>query len=812
MVHSCLVAGYRQEVTNMHEAFSDKTAVVDHPQPYCMQTIVQEGQAIELKLEKADNPLPHGTLGDIGLATSVVGPSEFPLTILIQPFDRTALSGIEATSVRAFRWDSASGSLKPIWNSGINVDLGFVWTKISRQGIYVPIGLPRDTLLQATLRSMAHQRRYADPDSAESMQAITHSALAVFKEASQMDLEESRRLLTIVEAHTRLRLSANRDIMHGRGGYIQSFPLPQNVSLEDFRKRLAGLETPPGGLPEEALFYKPELLQEQMPTPENSASIPEIDQRAMDKLPIRDRIAHLHHHLSPHRSLSRNWWMYHHDARHTGHASGHSGITSTSVGDLQLRSSVGLDGSVVTIPSIVHGKIYVGTSDINSPGGGGTLYKIDLVSGSVAQTFSTTGRTPAYAQGIGGSPAIVDGKVYFSIIPGKVYCIDADTFTLLWVTDLRNADPTHNQPVQNDNADCWSSPLVVNGKVYVGCGEGEFDAFGFVYCLDAGTGNVIWLFCTNKLSSTADNSPNVIPTSAVGVTPLLTGFTQQPDPPLKGVSVWSSCAYSRALNRIYVGTGNSTAGDTNALPDSYYGSGVIALDAATGAFRGFFQPSPSDSYQLTDLDVDVPASPILFMDEDEDTEVLAIGSKNGSFFLLNADTMTPLKRRQLLPYDGAGNPLPNIDMGPGAPLHENMFGVFGAAALHRGLGRLFVGIGGYGGAIDSPTTPFMRTLDWRTLEDAWITTIGADGVARYIVPSPPMYTSPNEAGLSSPAVVNDVVFVSTTNPGFYAFDVETGLCLWSADGLAPGYLLGPAIYGNYVVIGSGNALNIYRLP
>ena len=72
-----------------------------------------------------------------------------------------------------------------------------------------------------------------------------------------------------------------------------------------------------------------------------------------------------------------------------------------------------------------------------------------------------------------------------------------------------------------------------------------------------------------------------------------------------------------------------------------------------------------------------------------------------------------------------------------------------------------------------------------------------------------MYTSPNEAGLSSPAVVNDVVFVSTTNPGLYAFHVETGLCLWSADGLAPGYLLGPAIYGNYVVIGSGNALNIY---
>jgi outer membrane protein assembly factor BamB len=796
----------------MQQETPKQSNTVGHSQPYFLRLSAVLDPTTELKLEKADNPLPHGTLGDIGLATSVVGPSEFPLTILIQPFDRTALTGIEATSVRVFRWDSTIGSLKPIWNSGINIALGFVWTKISRPGIYVPIGLPLDTLLQATLRSMAHQRRYADPDSTESMKAITNSTLAVFNKVPQEDLEESRRLLTIVEAQTHLKLSANRDIRHGRGGYIQSFPLPQNASLEDFTKRLARLETPPGGLPEEALFFKPELLQElmshEMSDPENSVSTPEIDQRALDKLPIRDRIAPLHHHLSPYMYFSRNWWMYHHDARHTGHASGHSGIRSTSVGELQLRSSISLDGSVVTIPSIVHGKIYVGTSDINFPGGGGTLYKIGLASGSVERTFSTTGRTPAYAQGIGGSPAIADGKVYFSIIPGKVYCVDAHTFTLLWVTDLRNADPTHNQPVQNDNADCWSSPLVVNGKVYVGCGEGEFDAFGFVYCLDAGTGNVIWLFCTNKLSSTADNNPNVIPNSATGAAPLLTGFTQQADPPVKGVSIWSSCAYDSVLNRIYVGTGNSTAGDENPLPDAYYGSGVLALDADTGEFKGFFQPDPSDSYKLTDLDVDVPASPLLFMDEDEDTEVLAIGSKNGSFFLLDADTMTPLKRRQLLPYDAAGNPLPNVDTDP---LHENMFGVFGTAALHHGLGRLFVGIGGYDGAIDSPTTPFMRALDWRTLEDAWITTTGADGVARYIVPSPPMYTTPQEVGLSSPAVVNDVVLVSTTKPGLYAFDAATGLCLWSAGGLAPGYPMGPAIYGGYVVIGSGNALNIYSL-
>jgi hypothetical protein len=52
-----------------------------------------------------------------------------------------------------------------------------------------------------------------------------------------------------------------------------------------------------------------------------------------------------------------------------------------------------------------------------------------------------------------------------------------------------------------------------------------------------------------------------------------------------------------------------------------------------------------------------------------------------------------------------------------------------------------------------------------------------------------MYTTIGEAGLSSPAVVNDVVFMSTNRPldfastsrrALYAFDATSGLCLWAA--------------------------------
>jgi hypothetical protein len=73
-----------------------------------------------------------------------------------------------------------------------------------------------------------------------------------------------------------------------------------------------------------------------------------------------------------------------------------------------------------------------------------------------------------------------------------------------------------------------------------------------------------------------------------------------------------------------------------------------------------------------------------------------------------------------------------------------------------------------------------------------------------------MYTT-NEVGLSSPAVVDDVVFVSTGKLGRYALCAHTGLCLWQGAGQAGGFILGPAIYDKYVVIGNGSQVNIHSL-
>jgi outer membrane protein assembly factor BamB len=117
----------------------------------------------------------------------------------------------------------------------------------------------------------------------------------------------------------------------------------------------------------------------------------------------------------------------------------------------------------------------------------------------------------------------------------------------------------------------------------------------------------------------------------------------------------------------------------------------------------------------------------------------------------------------------------------------------------------------------------MRALDYDTLDDAW--PLDAGNPQRYTKARPPLYTNATESGLSSPAVVNDVVFMSTTYVSLYAFSVADGTPLFE-DRLGEqtggfnggyGYCMGPAVCGNYVVAGAlvfggdGGVLRIYGI-
>jgi len=547
------------------------------------------------------------------------------------------------------------------------------------------------------------------------------------------------------------------------------------------------------------------------------------------------------------------WWMYHGDAAHTGLVTG-SSINRSNAARLKLLHDIDVPGPVLSVPALINSYAYVGlANNREAPGAnGGVFLKIDLKSGRIVHRFEwaiapSEGDSHGF-MGMGCTPAVTDKKVYFSAFNGKLYCLDAEDLHLIWVTDLRHADTAHNQPVSNPEAPGappvagWSSPLVADGNVYVGMGEGENPSvFGFVYCLDGESGRVNWVYCTCQFEIGVPNKPNILPPAAVNgdlSPPFVRGDV---DPPIRGCSVWSSIAYDERLDRLYCATGNPAP--DSVLPSKGFSNGILSLDASTGEFRGFFQAPPESSYRSTDSDVDFGGSPILFTANGR--RLIAAGCKNGGFFVLDAATLELVRWRQLLPYYNDGSQIPTVDphVGPNDsrldPLipnrmsdetdQENYSGTYSTPAVHPDLGRLYVGIGGNNyhnvqAGIDYATTPFLRAMNWETLDDSWEMDNGNPRL--YIHSQPPMYRTPGESGLSSPAVVNDVVFFSTSKIALYAFDAYSGKMLWE-DQLGEqtggfnggyGYCLGPAVSGDYVVAGAlvfgakGGVLRIYSLP
>ena len=551
-----------------------------------------------------------------------------------------------------------------------------------------------------------------------------------------------------------------------------------------------------------------------------------------------------------------NWWMYHGDQAHSGFATG-SHINSGNAHSLKLLHDIDIPGPVLSVPAIVDGYVYVGLANSHTAlnANGGQLLKIEAETGQIAAKFewdidASEGDSHGF-MGMGCTPAVINKQVFFSAFNGKLYCLNQADLTLRWVTDLRHADLMHNQPFTNVSpgappAAGWSSPVVamdvLNGCVYAGIGEGENPGlFSFVYCLDVTTGNVNWVYCVCQFVPGVPNQPNVLPPSGV-VGTLPSGFSVGPvNPAIRGCSVWASIAYDQQLGRIYCATGNPVPDST--LPSAGFSNGILSLDAATGEFRGFFQAPPESSYRATDLDVDFGGSPVLFTANGR--RLVTAGCKNGGLFVLDAATMELVKWRQLLPYYNDGTQIPSVDphVGPNDqrmdPLvpnrlsdgedQENYSGTYSTPAIYPDLGRVYIGIGGNNyhtvqAGIDYATTPFMRALDWQTLKDAW--EMDDSDPRLYVHAQPPMYRTPGESGLSSPAVVNDVVFCSTSKVAVYAFHAYTGKLLWE-DQLGEqtggfnggyGYCMGPAIAGDYVVAGAlvfgkrGGVLRIYSLP
>ncbi len=141
-------------------------------------------------------------------------------------------------------------------------------------------------------------------------------------------------------------------------------------------------------------------------------------------------------------------------------------------------------GAVMSSPAVHDDVVYIGSND-------GRLYALDARSGVERWRLQTQGR-------VASSPAVAAGRVYVLSYDGRLHAADATTGAALWNfatggerrfahANLHGAEPAAE--LMPDPFDFFlSSPVVVDGVVYFGSGDGH------VYAVDAANGALRWKF------------------------------------------------------------------------------------------------------------------------------------------------------------------------------------------------------------------------------------------------------------------------------------------------------------------------------
>jgi quinohemoprotein ethanol dehydrogenase len=320
----------------------------------------------------------------------------------------------------------------------------------------------------------------------------------------------------------------------------------------------------------------------------------------------------------------------------------------------------------------------------------------------LAWSYDARSRRGRVQRGLEATPIVVDGTLYTSGAWGVVYALDAKTGKEIWRYDP-DIDGNYARraccDVVNRGVQVWK------GKVYVGILD------GYLVCLDAATGKVIWKIDTitdRERFYTITGPPQVANNVVVignsggefGVRGYITAYDLEtgkqawrfyivPGDPKKGFehpeleeaaktwdpesnwdaglggTSWGELTYDPELNLLYVGTGNSSPYPiwfrSPSGGDNLFLASILAINPDTGRLVWHYQTTPGEIWDFT-----ATANMVLAELEIEGRlrKVLMQAPKNGFFYVLDRETGELISAEKFVPVNWASH----IDKVTGRPV------------------------------------------------------------------------------------------------------------------------------------------------
>jgi quinohemoprotein ethanol dehydrogenase len=223
--------------------------------------------------------------------------------------------------------------------------------------------------------------------------------------------------------------------------------------------------------------------------------------------------------------------------------------------------------------------------------------------------------------------ALWKGRVYVATLDGYLIALDAKTGKPAWKSDTFVDRVTMNYA-------STGAPRIAGNNIVIGNSGAEMGARGYVSAYDLNSGKLAWRFYTvpGDPAKGPDESPDVT----------LARKTWSKDSRWDlggGGTAWDSMVYDPKLDLLYVGVGNGMPHPVwSRSPgggDNLYLSSIVALDAATGRMRWYYQTTPADSYDYT------ATQNMILADLEiggKTRHVLMQAPKNGFFYILDRAT------------------------------------------------------------------------------------------------------------------------------------------------------------------------------